>query len=52
VKFIVEPQKEEKQYGRGQGGPGGPCNLFITMCALCSENPRFCPDTNPDPISL
>lgn len=37
MKFIVEPQKEEKQEKR-------PCGKFITMCALCSEDPRFCDD--------
>lgn len=33
MKFIIEPQKEEKQEM-----PGGK----ITLCAKCSENPRFC----------
>jgi hypothetical protein len=36
VKFIVEPQKPEQQDGKGN------CLLAITMCALCSEDPRFC----------
>ena len=33
MKFIVEPQKEDKQ--EKNGGK-------TTMCALCSEDPRFC----------
>lgn len=32
MKFVVEPAPEEKAGGR-----------YITMCALCSEDPRFCP---------
>jgi hypothetical protein len=36
MKFIVEPQKEEQQDRK--------CKLYITMCALCSEDPRFCGD--------
>ena len=32
MKFIVKPVEKPKR-----GGPG-----FITMCALCSEDPRFC----------
>ena len=35
MKFIVEAQKEEQQ-------DKGRCSKFITMCALCSEDPRFC----------
>jgi len=44
LKFIVEPRLEEKQYGNGAGGPDRPplCLLFVTMCALCSEDERFC----------
>jgi hypothetical protein len=34
VKYIVEPQKDEKQ----EKG----CDKYKTMCALCSEDPRFC----------
>lgn len=34
MKYIVEPQKDETQE-RG-------CPKFITLCAQCSENPRFC----------
>jgi len=34
MKYIVEPQKEDTQ----RGG----CLQAITMCALCSEDPRFC----------
>jgi hypothetical protein len=49
VKFIVPPQMEEKQFGNGPGGPGRPdppicVTLYHTMCALCSEDPRFCDD--------
>jgi hypothetical protein len=36
MKFIVEPQKEEQQDRK--------CKQYITMCALCSEDPRFCGD--------
>jgi hypothetical protein len=37
VKFIVDPQKDERQE-RG-------CKpLYHTMCAQCSEDPRFCGD--------
>lgn len=32
--FIIEPQDLEAQ--------DRICNKFITMCALCSEDPRFC----------
>jgi hypothetical protein len=46
VKYIVEPQQEEKQYGKGPHGPAQ-CMLAITMCALCSEDPRFCPPNDP-----
>jgi hypothetical protein len=35
MKFIVKPQIETKE-ARG-------CPKYITMCALCSEDPRFCP---------
>jgi len=35
MKFIVEPQKEDKHEKRD-------CLKYITMCALCSEDPRFC----------
>lgn len=47
MKFIVPPQMEEKQ--NKQGGPGRPdppicLALYHTMCALCSEDPRFCDD--------
>jgi len=35
MKFIVEPQKEEKQEKHGG---------MTTMCAQCSENPIFCYD--------
>lgn len=34
MKFIVEPQKEETQLRN--------CDKYITECALCSEDPRFC----------
>jgi hypothetical protein len=36
MKFIVEPQKEEKQTKS--------CRLDFehTMCVLCSEDPRWC----------
>lgn len=34
MKFIVEPQKEDKQEYKGGGR--------TTMCAQCSENPIFC----------
>lgn len=34
MKFIVDPQKEDKQDRK--------CKKFTTMCALCSEDPRFC----------
>ena len=48
MQFIVPAQKEEKQYGNGPGGPVRPpivcLALNITMCALCSEDPRFCND--------
>jgi hypothetical protein len=30
MKFIVKPKKNDKQSKR------------ITLCAQCSENPRFC----------
>ncbi len=43
MKFVVPPQTEEKQDVR-------PCFLAHTMCALCSEDPRFCP--GPPPIEL
>lgn len=33
MKFVVEPQKEERQ----EKAPGQ-----HTRCALCSEDPRFC----------
>ena len=35
MKFIVQAQKEEKQ-------DKWHCPLNHTMCALCSEDPRFC----------
>lgn len=35
MKFIVSPTKKNKK-----GGGGGK----TTMCALCSEDPRFCGD--------
>jgi hypothetical protein len=35
MKFIVKPIQEKKP-----GGGGGP--PMHTMCALCSEDPRFC----------
>lgn len=49
MNFIVPPQVEEKQYGSGPGGPIRPeppicITLNHTMCALCSEDPRFCGD--------
>ena len=34
MKYIVEPQREEQQDRK--------CKKFITLCAQCSENPRFC----------
>ena len=35
MKFIVEPQKEDKQDRK--------CRLLDqTMCVLCSEDPRWC----------
>lgn len=34
MQFIIEPQNEETQERT--------CNKFITLCALCSEDPRFC----------
>ena len=34
MKFIVSPKKSKK----GGGGQN------TTMCALCSEDPRFCGD--------
>ncbi len=46
MQFIVQPQKEEKQYGNGPGGPKPPIfcvALNHTMCADCGEDPRFCP---------
>ena len=36
MKFIVEPQKEEKQQKTCKW------DLEHTMCMLCSENPRAC----------
>ena len=39
MKFIV-PVLDSKRPGGGGGGGGGE----ITMCALCSEDPRFCGD--------
>jgi len=47
MKFIVPPQIEEKQECNGPGGPPTPepptcITLYHTMCALCSEDPRFC----------
>ena len=48
MQFIVTPQKEEKQFGNGPGGPGRPPIVCLalnhTYCALCSEDPRFCID--------
>ena len=38
MKFIVPPQKNEKQEKI--------CPLAHTMCALCSEDPRFCAATS------
>jgi hypothetical protein len=38
MKFIV-PVVDSKRPGGGGGGGG-----VITMCALCSEDPRFCGD--------
>ncbi len=35
MKFIVEPQQEEQQDRRW-------CRENITMCILCSEDPRWC----------
>ena len=35
MKFIVEPQKEEKQTKKCY-------DLQHTMCVLCSEDPRWC----------
>ena len=35
VNYIVEPQREEEQQKRN-------CNKYVTDCALCSEDPRFC----------
>ncbi len=40
MKFVVPPQKEETQDRICRG-------LMITMCALCSEDPRFCPGPGP-----
>jgi hypothetical protein len=34
MKFIVEPEKQERQEGV--------CPRATTLCALCSEDPRFC----------
>ncbi len=34
MKFIVEPQKKEAQPKF--------CPLAHTLCAQCSEDPRFC----------
>ena len=47
MKFIVPPQLEEKQDKKG--GPVLPdppicISQYHTMCALCSEDPRFCND--------
>jgi hypothetical protein len=47
VRFIVEPQEDAVQLCNGPGKPivpGPPIcmTLAITMCALCSEDPRFC----------
>ncbi len=39
MKFIIEPQKEDRQYSVPPV-----CKLLpVTTCALCSEDPRFCP---------
>ncbi len=35
MKFVVRPQRSRKPV---------PCGLAWTMCALCSEDPRFCGD--------
>ena len=43
MKFIVEPQKDEHQDKKT-------CIKFITMCALCSEDPRFCDVPGPIPL--
>lgn len=37
MRFIVAPQEKTTMKK--------PCNEYHTMCALCSEDPRFC-----DPI--
>ena len=47
MKFIVPPQVEVKQDCNGKGGPVTPeppicVTLYHTMCALCSEDVRFC----------
>ena len=48
MRFIVPPQLEEQQNKKG-GPPVVPdppicIPLYHTMCALCSEDPRFCDD--------
>lgn len=35
MKFIVEPQREDRQQKRN-------CDKYVTECALCSEDTRFC----------
>ncbi len=39
MKWIVPPQADEHQ--------DRICPLVHTMCALCSEDPRFCPGPGP-----
>jgi hypothetical protein len=34
MKMIVEPQKKDEQERI--------CPRFITLCVLCSEDPRWC----------
>ena len=41
MKMIVAPQF----HGRDRA-----CRLMTTMCALCSEDPRFCDRPDPGPI--
>jgi hypothetical protein len=39
MKFVVSPQKDPKR--------NRICGLVHTMCALCSEDPRFCDGGGP-----
>jgi hypothetical protein len=48
MRFIVPPQKEEQQDCKKQGQQPSPfpdpcLSEAHTLCALCSEDPRFCP---------